>query len=437
MRLRSRRSCRTTSGMSVSRPNVLAGSRAIPCMCSCCVPTACRNRGRSPTFRPTAAAAHGSTCKSRFRSKVCSRRCPMHSSKGLPAKFARLSQGRWSPRSAQLNVRKGKTMRYVQFGTTDLTVSQLGFGVWTVGTTWWGIDDRQFGRDLLRRAYDAGVTFFDTADTYSEGFGEEIVAEALGAVRDRIVIATKGGYNWYEHRERQGQQERPQDWRPQFIPFSVEQSLKRLRTDHIDFWQAHKIKMDGVDNDALFEELERLKDEGKLRYYGIALGPAIGWRDEGVRAMRTRHIDGLHMIYNMLEQEPGRELSRVAQETGVALLVRVPHSSGMLEGHYTSETTFETNDHRSHRPKEWLTQGLKKVERLRFLTENHDLTLGQAALKFVWQTPMCCVALPNIYNVEQLDEFAAASDKPDLSEGEMDRVRELYDAQFELEAANA
>ena len=62
-------------------------------------------------------------------------------------------------------------MRYVQFGTTDLTVSQLGFGVWTVGTTWWGIDDRQFGRDLLRRAYDAGVTFFDTADTYSEGFG--------------------------------------------------------------------------------------------------------------------------------------------------------------------------------------------------------------------------------------------------------------------------
>ena len=328
-------------------------------------------------------------------------------------------------------------MRYVQFGTTDLTVSQLGFGVWTVGTTWWGIDDRQFGRDLLRRAYDAGVTFFDTADTYSEGFGEEIVAEALGDVRDKIVIATKGGYNWYEHRERQGQQERPQDWRPEFIRFSVEQSLKRLRTDHIDFWQAHNIKMDGVDNDALFEELERLKDEGKLRYYGIALGPAIGWRDEGVRAMRTRHIDGLHMIYNMLEQEPGRELSRVAQETGVALLVRVPHSSGMLEGHYTSETTFETNDHRRHRPKEWLTQGLKKVERLRFLTENHDLTLGQAALKFVWQTPMCCVALPNIYNIEQLDEFAAASDKPDLSEGEMDRVRELYDAQFELEAANA
>ena len=328
-------------------------------------------------------------------------------------------------------------MKYVQFGTTDLQVSQLGFGVWTVGTTWWGIDDKQVGLRLLRQAYDAGVTFFDTADTYGDGFGEEIVAEALGDVRDRIVLATKGGYNWYEHRERRGQQERPQDWRPEFIRYSVEQSLRRLRTDHIDFWQAHNTKMDAVENDALFEELERLKEEGKLRHYGVALGPKIGWLEEGVQAMRTRRIDGLQMIYNMLEQDPGRELSRVAVETGTALLVRVPHSSGMLEGQYTAETKFAKHDHRNHRSKEWLETGLKKIERLRFLTEDRDLTLGQAALKFVWQTPMCCVALPNIYNGEQLTEFAAASDKPDLSEAEMERVRALYDTQFELEPVDA
>ncbi len=328
-------------------------------------------------------------------------------------------------------------MKYVPFGTTDLTVSQLGFGVWTVGTTWWGIDDKQLGLDLLRRAYDAGVTFFDTADTYGDGFGEELVAEALGDVRDRIVIATKGGYNWYDHRERRGQQERPQNWTSEFIRFSVEQSLMRLHTDHIDFWQAHNAKMDAVDDDALFEVLGRLKDEGKLRSYGVALGPKIGWLDEGVRAMRTRKIHGLQMIYNMLEQAPGRELSRVAQETGVALTVRVPHASGMLEGHYTAETTFDKHDHRNHRPKEWLTQGVKKVERLQFLTEDRDLTLGQAALKFIWQTPMCCVALPNIYNAEQLEEFAAASDKANLSAGDMERVHELYDAQFELASASA
>ena len=324
-------------------------------------------------------------------------------------------------------------MRYVPFGKTGLEVSQLGFGVWTVGTSWWGITDKQVGLELMRRAYDLGVTFFDTADTYGDGFGEEIVAEALGDVRDKIVIATKGGYNWYEHKERRGQQERPQDWRPEFIRFSVEQSLKRLKTDYIDFWQAHNTKMDAIDDDALWETLERLKDEGKLRSYGVALGPKIGWRDEGVRAMRTRKIDGLHMIYNLLEQDPGRELAQVAQEQGVALLVRVPHSSGMLEGKYTAETTFDKNDHRQHRPKEWLTSGLQKIEKLAFLHEGRDLTIGQAALKFVWQTPMCSVALPNIYNVEQLEEFAAASDKPDFSADELALVNDLYDHQFYLE----
>lgn len=328
-------------------------------------------------------------------------------------------------------------MRYVPFGTTDLQVSQLGFGVWTVGTTWWGVKDKQVGLDLMRRAYDLGVTFFDTADTYGDGFGEEIVAEALGDVRNKIVLATKGGYNWYEHKERRGQQERPQDWRPEFIRFSVEQSLKRLNTDYIDFWQAHNTKMDAIENDALWETLERLKEEGKLRSYGVALGPKIGWRDEGIQAMRTRKIDGLHMIYNMLEQEPGRDLSRVAQEEGVALLVRVPHSSGMLEGKYTSETTFDKNDHRQHRPKEWLTSGLQKVEQLAFVHEDRGLTIGQAALKFIWQTPMCAVALPNIYNVEQLEEFAAASDKPDLTGDDMARLNDLYDHNFYLEPSEA
>ncbi len=328
-------------------------------------------------------------------------------------------------------------MRYVQFGKTGMQVSQLGFGVWTVGTTWWGITDRQVGLDLLRRAYDLGVTFFDTADTYGDGFGEEIVAEALGDVRDTIVIATKGGYNWYEHKERRGQQERPQDWRPEFIRFSVEQSLKRLKTDYIDFWQAHNAKMDAIKDDALWETLDRLQEEGKIRSYGVALGPKIGWRDEGIRAMCDRKIDGLQMIYNLLEQDPGRDLARVAQEQDVALLVRVPHSSGMLEGKYSAETTFAKNDHRRHRPKEWLTSGLQKLEKLSFLTEGRDLTIGQAALKFVWQTPQCAVALPNIYNVEQLEEFAAASDKPDLTDEDMARIDDLYKHNFYLEPEEA
>ncbi len=272
-------------------------------------------------------------------------------------------------------------MRYVPFGNTDLTVSQLGFGVWTVATTWWGITDRQLGVDLLRQAYDLGVTFFDTADTYGDGFGEEIMAEALGDVRDKIVIATKGGYNWYEHTERRGQQERPHDWRPEFVRYSVEQSLRRLKTDHIDFWQAHNAKMDAIDDDALFAVLDDLKAEGKLRYYGLALGPKIGWLPEGLKAINERHVDGLQMIYNLLEQNPGRELVAAAQQHGTALMVRVPHSSGMLEGQYSADTKFAPGDHRQHRSKEWLATGLQKIAKLDFLTGGRDLTLGQAALE--------------------------------------------------------
>lgn len=325
-------------------------------------------------------------------------------------------------------------MRYVQLGNTGLTVSQLGFGVWTVGTTWWGITDKQVGLDLLRRAFELGVTFFDTADTYGDGFGEEIVAEALGDVRDQIVLATKGGYNWYDHKERRGQQERPQDWRPEFVRFSVEQSLRRLQTDHIDLWQAHNTKMDAVQNDALWAELDKLKDEGKILHYGVALGPKIGWRDEGIAAMQTRKIGALQMIYNLLEQDPGRDLVRHAQQHDTGLIVRVPHSSGMLEGQYSATTTFAPGDHRQHRSKEWLATGLQKLGKLGFLTTGRDLTIGQAALKYVWQTPQCAVALPNIYNEAQLLEFAAASDKADLAADEIEQVNALYDAGFELAA---
>jgi len=143
----------------------------------------------------------------------------------------------------------------------------------------------------------------------------------------------------------------------------------------------------------------------------------------------------VQMIYNLLEQDPGRDLIEAAKGTDTSLVVRVPHSSGMLEGKYTEETTFTKNDHRRHRPKEWLLDGLKKVEQLAFLTESGDRTLGQAALKFVLAAPEIVSTLPNIYDHEQLDEFAAAPDTPDLTKDELARVAELYENNFGLEPA--
>jgi aryl-alcohol dehydrogenase-like predicted oxidoreductase len=327
-------------------------------------------------------------------------------------------------------------MKYRRLGNTDIAVSEVGFGVWTVSTGWWGevVDDRSVR--LLRQAHERGINYFDTADTYGSGKGETLLADAFGHMRESIVISTKIGYDFYNHTARRGQQERPQDWSEDFLRFALEQSLKRLGTDYVDFLQLHNTKLDAAENDELFALMESFKDEGKIRAYGAALGPKIGWRDEGIKMMRERDMDGLQMIYNILEQDPGRDLIEAARETGTSLVVRVPHSSGMLEGKYDENTTFGPNDHRRHRPKEWLTTGLRKVEQLSFLTESGERTLGQAALKFVLASPEVISTLPNIYDEEQIQEFAATSETPDLTDEELRRVAELYESNFGLEAVS-
>jgi aryl-alcohol dehydrogenase-like predicted oxidoreductase len=324
-------------------------------------------------------------------------------------------------------------MKYRNLAGTDIEVSEVGFGVWTVSTGWWGeVDDERSVR-LLRRAFEKGINYFDTADTYGSGLGETLLADAFGGMREEVVISTKIGYDFYNHTQRRGQQERPHDWSENFIRFALEQSLKRLGTDYIDFLQLHNTKIDAIGNDALFELMEEFKEKGKIRSYGVALGPKIGWLEEGVKAMHERDLAGVQMIYNLLEQDPGRALIEAARETDTSLIVRVPHSSGMLEGKYTEETIFAKNDHRRHRPKEWLLGGLQKVEQLGFLTGSDERTLGQAALKFVLATPEIISTLPNIYDDEQLDEFAAAPDTPDLTDDELARVAELYEDNFGLE----
>jgi len=324
-------------------------------------------------------------------------------------------------------------MKYRNLADTDIRISEVGFGVWTVSTGWWGEVDEKKSVELMRKAFDAGINYFDTADTYGSGLGETLLADSFGHMRDEVVISTKIGYDFYNHTARRGQQERPQDWSEKFIRFALEQSLKRLGTDYVDFLQLHNTKMDAVEDDVLFDLMDEFKSEGKIRAYGVALGPKIGWLDEGARAMRERDIAGEQMIYNLLEQDPGRGLVEAARETDTSLIVRVPHSSGMLEGKYDENTTFGENDHRRHRPKEWLTGGLKKVEQLSFLTESDERTLGQAALKFCLASPEVVSTLPNIYGEEQIEEFAAAPDTPDLTEEELSRVAELYESNFGLE----
>jgi aryl-alcohol dehydrogenase-like predicted oxidoreductase len=332
-------------------------------------------------------------------------------------------------------------MQYRQLRGTDIEVSTIGFGVWTVGTTWWGVKDRRVGIDLLRRAFDHGVTFYDTADTYDHGNAETILLEALGEHRDEIVIATKFGYDIYNYPDSQGQQERPHDWSPAYMRKALEGSLKRLGTDHIDLYQLHNPRIEAIRDDALWAELERAKSEGLIRHAGTALGPAIDARqiDEAVETITGRGATP-QIIYNYLEQDLGRGIFPTTNAHDASVLVRVPHSSGLLDGTVKRDTEFEPGDHRNWRVttnekrRLWLEDGLRKVERIEHLTGPHR-TIGQLALQFILQEPVIASILPNIYDTEGLDDFCAYETAPPLTDAEYEEMQELYARNFDLEAA--
>jgi aryl-alcohol dehydrogenase-like predicted oxidoreductase len=327
-------------------------------------------------------------------------------------------------------------MKFRTYKNTDLTVSEVGFGLWTISTGWWGNFTEGEAVALMHKAFDLGITLFDAADTYGNGLSEELIAKAFPNQRDDIVIATKVGYDFvhYGRARGRGQREIPQDFSQEAITRATDAALNRLKTDRIDLLQLHNIRMEQVYDDALWTTLEKLKSEGKVRYHGIALGPAIGWLYEGINCIRDRDTTSVQHIYNMLEQHPGRAFHDAATNAvkDTMFLIRVTHSSGMLEGKYTAETTFPSTDHRSHRPRSWLLNGVKKVEQLRFL-ENSERTLGQAALLWLLADDRVASTLPNIYNEEQLVEFGKAPERPSLTAEDMTKIAELYSDNFGIE----
>ena len=257
-------------------------------------------------------------------------------------------------------------MKFRQMPRTDLVLSEIGFGVWTVATDWWGKISDEGKASLLENALEIGVNFFDTADTYGEGFGEEILAKVLGHRRKEMIIATKFGYDFYDKSiPRVGHQERIQRFDREFVTFACEQSLRRLQTDYIDLYQIHNPKMTALERDDLFETLEQLQFDGKIRYFGSALGPDIGWFEEGEASMRQRHVDSVQIIYSIIEQEPARDFFPIAGEEEIGLLSRVPHASEVLTGRYIEPPTFEEGDHRASRKAEWMREAIRKAEQVK------------------------------------------------------------------------
>jgi len=321
------------------------------------------------------------------------------------------------------------------FPRSGIAVSEVGFGTWTLATGWWGEKTDDEAVALLRRALDDhGITFFDAADSYGNGRSETQLATAFAGRRDEVVYGTKVGYDIYDPAAaaaRRGRSDLPQRFEPEFMQMAVDRCLQRLDTDRIDVLQLHNIKMEHVRNPEIWETLRTLRSEGKIRAWGAAFGPAIGWLYEAVELLeREPDIDTIQMIWNVIEQHPGTAMIEAARRAApdCRFNIRVTHASGMLEGKYTEDTVFADNDHRRHRPRSWLINGLQKIRTLDFLSTR--MTLGQAALKWLLADPMVVTTLPNIYDAEQLDEFAVASEQPDLSTGDLARIAELASRNF-------
>jgi aryl-alcohol dehydrogenase-like predicted oxidoreductase len=298
-------------------------------------------------------------------------------------------------------------MRYRRLGGTDLEVSEVGVPVasWTGGGS--PRPDEQVER-LLRRALDLGITYFDLVDVGGDdGRGERLLGEAIRRDRDRVTVATTFGYRPLEPLEQALSGERRRhDWSVRWAATAIDGSLSRLGVEPIDLWQLHHPDAQALELEELFGFLDQQILKGKVRAWGVALGPGAGFVEQGAGALRNRRAAAARTVFSVFEQTPARELAEVAVETGAGLLLRDPV------------------DARQPDP---------RFEHLDFLTLDRDQTLGQALVRFALTVPAVAAVLPSFEDEEQLGELATAADLPDLTAEDLDRIAERFQAGFRLE----
>jgi aryl-alcohol dehydrogenase-like predicted oxidoreductase len=287
-------------------------------------------------------------------------------------------------------------VRYRTVGTTDLVASEVGVPVW-------GLLDRPDDEvaAMLGAALDLGVSFFDASDSDQDGRAELLLGAALRGRRDQATVATTFGEDSGRRLFEPVTAGPRHDWSPAFAGRALDRSLGRLRLEPIDLWQLHHPGMDALAADELFAFLDEQVAKGKVRASGVVLGPGPAGADEGATALRQRRVAAVQTVYNVAEQEPGRELARVAADTGAGLVARDP-----------------------------LAPRLEAAGRARlgFLDRDRGRTLDQALLRFVLADPAVATALPAARDPDDLVRLAAAADLPDLDPEDLDRLAELHEA---------
>jgi aryl-alcohol dehydrogenase-like predicted oxidoreductase len=328
-------------------------------------------------------------------------------------------------------------LKYKTLGKSGIKVSEVGFGAWTIALDWWGkkIEDDEAKR-MLKKAYDVGINFFETGDMYGKGKSEKLIGDVFHGMRDEIVISTKYGYD-FEDAAQIGHSELPQKFDREFTEHALKKSLERLQTDYIDVYGLHNPKIHHIKDDTIFQTLDKKIEQGIIKTYQVALGPAIGWTQEGLEAMNRKNVSAVQTVYNILEQTPGNELIENAEKKNVGILVRVPDASGILTGKVNADTKIDEKDHRSVRKGEWIKESLKKVEQLRPIAVRNGLNITEFAIKFILSKKAISSVLPTVISTEEIETFAAMSDGKYLSSQDMREITEIYNSwpQYEIKAS--
>lgn len=315
-------------------------------------------------------------------------------------------------------------MEYRQLGKTHMKISELSFGTWAIGGAWGKTNDKE-SLEGLARAIDAGVNFFDTADVYGDGHSEELLAKATKGREDQIYIATKFC--------RAGDIHDPANYSYESVSNYVENSLRRLQRDQLDLIQIHCPPIEIIRDGSVFEVLDKLQEQGKIRHYGVSVETV----EEGLVSMENPNVATLQVIFNIFRQKPIDELFPVAKEKNVGILARVPLASGLLTGKFSKDHQFEEDDHRNFNKDGdafnvgetfagiEFNKGVELSRQLDWIAEGRG-NMTRAALRWILHHDAVTSVIPGFKTVKQVEDNLKAIEVPPFTDEELEQLRQFY-----------
>lgn len=315
-------------------------------------------------------------------------------------------------------------MKKRKLGKTGLKPTEIGFGCWAIGGHGYGATDDKESLEALESAWEKGVNFYDTADTYGFGHSEELVGKFLKAKpRDEIIIASKVGWDFY------GEDGSKKNFTPEYIFEACEKSLKRLGVDCIDVYQLHNPTPEQIEEGSAIDALEKLKKEGKIRFSGVS----IHTERDAKACFENGKVDTLQLILNILEQGLSETVFPKAKELGVGLIVREPLACGLLTAKYDDQHEFEKNDHRRRWVPEKRKDDTEKIAQIQKVLATDRMSLTQAAIEFVLDFEEVSTVIPGAKTSKQVLENLAASLDPELRSQESHKLKDLFHRGFKGE----